>query len=72
MLIAAVHALAELAREPVPASVLKAYKLKKLSFGPDYILPKPFDPRLLERVPVAVAKAAKAPVRKATTPVKRR
>jgi malate dehydrogenase (oxaloacetate-decarboxylating)(NADP+) len=57
MLIAAVHALAELAREPVPASVLKAYKLKKLVFGPDYILPKPFDPRLAERVPQAVAKA---------------
>jgi len=59
MLIAAVHALAELAREPVPASVLKAYKLKKLAFGVDYILPKPFDPRLLERVPKAVAKAVK-------------
>ncbi|MDP1929707.1 MAG: malic enzyme-like NAD(P)-binding protein [Thiobacillus sp.] len=60
MLIAAVHALAELAREPVPASVLKAYKLRKLVFGPDYILPKPFDPRLADRVPQAVAKAAKA------------
>jgi malate dehydrogenase (oxaloacetate-decarboxylating)(NADP+) len=59
MLIAAVHALAELAREPVPASVLKAYQLKKLKFGPDYILPKPFDPRLVERVPQAVAKAAR-------------
>ncbi|MHB1215971.1 MAG: malic enzyme-like NAD(P)-binding protein [Thiobacillus sp.] len=59
MLIAAVHALAELAREPVPASMLKAYQLKKLAFGPDYILPKPFDPRLAERVPQAVAKAAK-------------
>ena len=59
MLIAAVIALAELARERVPASVLKAYNLKKLKFGPDYILPKPFDPRLLERVPPAVAKAAK-------------
>lgn len=59
MLIAAVVALAELAREPVPASVLKAYKLKKLAFGPDYILPKPFDPRLAERVPQAVAQAAK-------------
>jgi len=57
MLIAAVHALAGLAREPVPASVLKAYKLKKLVFGPDYILPKPFDPRLAERVPQAVARA---------------
>jgi len=59
MLIAAVYALAELAREPVPASVLKAYKLKKLKFGPDYILPKPFDPRLAERVPKAVANAAR-------------
>ena len=59
MLIAAVNALAELAREPVPASVLKAYKLKKLKFGPDYILPKPFDPRLAQRVPQAVARAAK-------------
>ena len=59
MLIAAVHALAALAREPVPASVLKAYKLKKLAFGPEYILPKPFDPRLVEWVPKAVAKAAK-------------
>ena len=59
MLIAAVHALAALAREPVPASVLKAYKLKKLAFGPDYILPKPFDARLVEWIPKAVAKAAK-------------
>ena len=59
MLIAAVNALAELAREPVPASVLKAYKLKKLKFGPDYILPKPFDPRLADRVPKAVAQAAR-------------
>jgi len=66
MLIAAVVALAELARERVPASVLKAYNLKKLKFGPDYILPKPFDPRLLDRVPPAVAKAAKK------TPAKRR
>ncbi len=71
MLIAAVNALAELAREPVPASVLKAYKLKKLKFGPDYILPKPFDPRLADRVPKAVAQAARrgnqasAPIRPA-------
>jgi malate dehydrogenase (oxaloacetate-decarboxylating)(NADP+) len=84
MLIAAVHALAELAREPVPASVLKAYKLKKLKFGPDYILPKPFDPRLAQRVPQAVVKAAKAgakkaavkkaaaPMKKAKAPAKRR
>ena len=64
MLIAAVHALAGLARERVPASVLKAYKLKTLKFGPDYILPKPFDPRLRDRVPQAVAKAAKMPARR--------
>jgi malate dehydrogenase (oxaloacetate-decarboxylating)(NADP+) len=57
MLIAAVHALAGLAREKVPASVLKAYKLKALKFGSDYILPKPFDPRLIERIPPAVAAA---------------
>ena len=59
MLIAAVHALAGLARERVPASVLKAYGLKALKFGPDYILPKPFDPRLIERVPAAIIKAAR-------------
>ena len=58
MLIAAVHALAELAREPVPADVLAAYKLSELAFGKDYILPKPFDARLIERIPPAVAKAA--------------
>ncbi len=58
MKVAAVHALAALAREEVPASVLKAYGLKSLRFGPDYILPKPFDPRLIEIVPSAVARAA--------------
>ncbi|MFP5408837.1 MAG: malic enzyme-like NAD(P)-binding protein [Gammaproteobacteria bacterium] len=66
MLIAAVHALAGLARERVPAAVLKAYKLTKLKFGPDYILPKPFDPRLAQRVPQAVAKAATVKPKKAT------
>ena len=55
---AAVHALAELARADVPDSVLKAYGQKKLRFGPEYILPKPFDPRLIEVVPAAVARAA--------------
>ncbi|MBL1352350.1 MAG: NADP-dependent malic enzyme [Zetaproteobacteria bacterium] len=55
---AAVYALAELARSDVPASVLKAYGEKELSFGKFYILPKPFDPRLIEVVPAAVAKAA--------------
>jgi malate dehydrogenase (oxaloacetate-decarboxylating)(NADP+) len=59
MLIAAVHALAELAREPVPADVLAIYNLTELAFGRDYILPKPFDARLIERIPPAVAKAAK-------------
>ena len=59
MLIAASKALAELAREKVPKSVLKAYGLKKLKFGPEYILPKPFDPRLIERIPAAIIKAVK-------------
>lgn len=58
MMIAAARALAALAREPVPAEVLKAYNLEQLEFGRDYILPKPFDPRLIERVPPAVAAAA--------------
>lgn len=58
MQIAAVHALAALAREPVPRPVLKAYKLDELKFGPDYIIPKPLDPRLIEVVPQAVARAA--------------
>ena len=58
MKVAAVYALAELAREEVPASVLKVYGEKELHFGAKYILPKPFDPRLIEVVPTAVAKAA--------------
>ncbi len=58
MKLAAVHALAELARQEVPASVLKVYGDKALRFGAKYILPKPFDPRLIEVVPTAVAKAA--------------
>lgn len=60
MQIAAAKALAEVAREPVPQEVLDAYKLTSLEFGKDYIIPKPFDPRLLERVAGAVAKAALA------------
>jgi malate dehydrogenase (oxaloacetate-decarboxylating)(NADP+) len=59
MKVAAAHALSELAREPVPADVLAAYNLKELKFGKEYIIPKPFDKRLLERVSGAVAKAAK-------------
>lgn len=58
MKIAAAHALSELAREPVPAEVLTAYNLQSLAFGKDYIIPKPFDPRLLARVSKAVAEAA--------------
>lgn len=58
MKIAAAKALSQLAREPVPEEVLKAYGLTELSFSKEYIIPKPFDPRLLERVSSAVAKAA--------------
>jgi malate dehydrogenase (oxaloacetate-decarboxylating)(NADP+) len=58
MKLAAVHSLAELAREDVPDSVLKAYGLESLRFGPQYLIPKPFDPRVLLRVPPAVARAA--------------
>ncbi len=58
MLIAAVHALAALAHLPVPPQVLEAYKLDHLSFGPDYFIPKPLDPRLIQVVPQAVARAA--------------
>lgn len=60
MQIAAAHALAALAREPVPADVLQAYNLTSLSFGKDYIIPKPFDKRLLARVSGAVADAARS------------
>lgn len=58
MKLAAAHALAELARRPVPEEVKKAYRGKDLSFGPEYIIPVPFDPRLIEVVPPAIAKAA--------------
>lgn len=58
MKIAAVKALSELAKLPVPQTVLDAYQLKALKFGPDYIIPKPFDPRLIDTIPAAVARAA--------------
>ena len=58
MKLAVTHALAALAREPVPDSVCQAYGVKKIEFGPDYIVPKPFDPRALVWVASAVAKAA--------------
>lgn len=60
MLIAAVNGLAKLAREPVPQEVLDAYDGVAMSFGPEYIIPKPFDPRLSEYVATAVRNAAKA------------
>ena len=60
MHVAAVHALAELARQPVPKEVLDIYGVRSLGFGPDYIIPTPFDPRLIDTVPAAVADAAAA------------
>jgi malate dehydrogenase (oxaloacetate-decarboxylating)(NADP+) len=58
MKLAAVHALAKLAREEVPDSVSKAYGNEKFTFGPNYIIPKPFDPRVLLHVAPAIAQAA--------------
>jgi malate dehydrogenase (oxaloacetate-decarboxylating)(NADP+) len=58
MKIAAAYAIAELAREAVPEEVAAAYGGHMASFGEDYIIPAPFDPRLMEVVPAAVAKAA--------------
>ncbi|MDG5490712.1 NADP-dependent malic enzyme [Psychroserpens sp. SPM9] len=58
MKMAAVRALADLAKEPVPEQVNIAYGETRLTFGRDYIIPKPFDPRLIAEVPPAVAKAA--------------
>lgn len=58
MKMAAVKALAKLAKEPVPEQVNVAYGETRLTFGKDYIIPKPFDPRLISEVPPAIAKAA--------------
>ena len=58
MKIAAVHALKDLTKLPIPKSVLDIYQIKKLSFGKDYFIPKPFDPRLIELVPKAIFDAA--------------
>ena len=58
MKIAAAHAIADLARQQVPEEVAAAYGGRASSFGPEYIIPSPFDPRLMEIVPAAVAKAA--------------
>ncbi len=58
MQLAAVHAIADLAHEEVPEEILAAYQLERLEFGFDYIIPTPLDPRLIERVAPAVARAA--------------
>ncbi len=58
MKLAAVHALASLAKEPVPDIVNKAYGIEKIQFGREYLIPKPLDPRLITTVSPAVAKAA--------------
>ena len=58
MKVAAAHALADLAKEPVPYSVMRAYGVNQLKFGREYLIPKPFDPRVLLWESVAVAKAA--------------
>jgi len=58
MKIAAAHAIAELAREEVPDEVSAAYSGRKMEFGTQYIIPTPFDPRLITTIPVAVAEAA--------------
>lgn len=60
MKIAAANALAELAREEIPDEVAAAYDGPRPQFGPKYIIPAPFDPRLIVRIPIAVAKAAEA------------
>ena len=58
MKIAAVHALKDLAKLPVPDSVLQAYQIDSLSYGRDYIIPKPFDPRLIDTIPKTIFEAA--------------
>ncbi len=58
MKMAAVYAIAELAKEPVPDMVKKAYNKENMSYGKEYVVPTPLDPRLIERVPAAIAKAA--------------
>lgn len=60
MKMAVATTLAEIAREPVPQEVERAYAGRKFEFGPEYITPTPFDPRLLFRLPKAVVKAAMA------------
>src|SRR5204863_1467911 len=58
MKVSAAHALATLAREDVPDEVAAAYQGLRPKFGPNYIIPVPFDPRLISEIPAAVAQAA--------------
>ncbi len=58
MQVAAVYALSDLAREPVPQEVLEAYNIESLEFGKEYIIPKPLDLRLIDKIPPSIAKAA--------------
>ena len=58
MKIAAVHAIANLAKQPVPDVVNEAYHVNNFTFGPEYFIPKPVDPRLITEVSIAVARAA--------------
>ena len=58
MKVAAVHAIKDIAKLPVPKSLLEIYQVEKLSFGKDYFIPKPFDPRLIELIPKAISDAA--------------
>jgi malate dehydrogenase (oxaloacetate-decarboxylating)(NADP+) len=60
ILTAVIHALADLAKEPVPKEVLEAYGVEAMEFGKDYILPKQFDPRLIERIPQRMHEAVRA------------
>ena len=58
MKVAAVHAIRDLAKLPVPESLLEMYQVDELRFGADYFIPKPFDPRLIELIPKAIYDAA--------------
>ena len=58
MKVAAVHAIKNLAKLPAPQSLLEIYQVKELSFGKDYFIPKPFDPRLIDLIPKAIFDAA--------------
>ncbi len=58
MKVAAAEAIAELAREDVPEEVLAVYSGREMQYGPEYIIPTPFDPRLISKIPIAVARAA--------------